>query len=482
MQVILRQGIIQWYHRMKDTQKRLHESGLQFYKPLMHSIIFLFLIKLKVMSRCVTILFILIACIAFANPVRTQSKALVEAPPEAGGFSAVRLTRLDSGMMDWVKKKWINGSVVLIARKGKIVFDKAYGYNDDVTKAPLDKNGIFRIASQTKAITTVAVMMLWEEGKFSLDDSVAKFIPSFANAKVLAAFDPKDTTYTTIPAKRPITIRDLLTHTSGIGYPAIGSPEANAIYAKNKITGGVGVKEGETLGQAMTRLGSLPLLFQPGEQWMYGLNHDLLGYLVEVWSGMTLEDFFTKRIFQPLGMKDTYFNVPSNKASRLVNFFLQDTTWAIKKQASVFGGALDMNYPLQKTGYFSGGGGLSSTIYDYAVFLQMLLNGGEYNGVRLLSHNTVRMMTMNQVGDLFVNLGVKTENKFGFGFSIITDNGSRLGPSQSGTYAWGGVFSTSYWVDPKENMLVLIYRQIWGPHVADTDKAFKPLVYQAIND
>ena len=141
-----------------------------------------------------------------------------------------------------------------------------------------------------------------------------------------------------------------------------------------------------------------------------------------------------------------------------------------------------MNYPLKKTSYFSGGGGLVSGINDYAVFLQMLLNGGEYNGVRLLSHNTVRMMTMNQIGDLYVNLGVKTENKFGFGFSIITENGSRLGPSQAGTYAWGGVFSTSYWVDPKEDMIVIIYRQIWGSHVADTDKAFRPLVYQAIND
>ena len=142
-----------------------------------------------------------------------------------------------------------------------------------------------------------------------------------------------------------------------------------------------------------------------------------------------------------------------------------------------------MNYPLEKTDYFSGGGGLVSSTHDYAILLQMLLNGGEYNGVRLLAHNTVRMMTMNQIGDLFVTLaGVKSENKFGFGFSIITENGSRLGPSQAGTYAWGGVFSTSYWVDPKEDMFVIIYRQMWGPHVVDTDKAFKPLVYQAIND
>jgi CubicO group peptidase (beta-lactamase class C family) len=302
----------------------------------------------------------------------------------------------------------------LIARNGKIVFHKSYGYNDLDKKTPLDKNGIFRIASQTKAITTVAAMMLWEEGIFSLEDPVAKFIPSFANQRVLDTFNPKDTSYTTIPAKRLITIRDLLTHTSGIGYPGIGTSEAKAIYAKYKISGGVGVKE-QKLSEVMTRLGTLPLLFQPGEKWMYGANTDLLGYLIEVWSGMTLEDYFSKQIFQPLGMKDTYFNVPAEKASKLVNFFMEDSS-GIKKQDKVFGGLLDMNFPLQEHHYFSGGGGLSSSIYDYAVFLQMLLNGGEYNGTRFLAHNTVRMMTMNQIGDLFVNLGVPTENKFGLGF------------------------------------------------------------------
>ncbi len=432
------------------------------------------------MNRLALLLFTLISLAACEKSAEKKTSTLSEGTPESGGFSPARLARLDSGMNDWVKKKWINGSVALIARNGKIVFHKAYGYNDLDTKTPLDKNGIFRIASQTKAITTVAAMILWEEGKFSIDDPVAKFIPSFANQTVLNTYQSKDTTYTTVPAKRLITIRDLLTQTSGIGYPAIGTAEAKAIYAKHKISGGVGERT-QKLSDAMTRLGTLPLLFQPGEKWMYGANTDLLGYLIEIWSDMTLEEFFIKRIFQPLAMNDTYFNVPEEKAARLVNFFQEDST-GIKKQGKVFGGFLDMNFPLQKHDYFSGGGGLSSTIFDYAVFLQMLLNGGEYNGTRLLARNTVRMMTMNQIGDLFVNLGVPTENKFGFGFSIITEEGSRLGPSQAGTYAWGGAFSTSYWVDPKENMIALLYRQMWGSHVADTDKAFRPLVYQAIND
>ena len=188
------------------------------------------------MGRHVIILFML-AFIDCTNHAFAQSKVLTEAAPSAGGFSAARLARLDTAMNDWVKKNWVNGSVALIARHGKIVFDKAYGYNDMDKKILLDKNGIFRIASQTKAVTTVAVMMLWEEGKFSLDDSVAKFIPAFANEKILDTFNPQDTTYTTIRAKRPITIRDLLTHTSGLGYPAIGTPAENAIYAKANITG-----------------------------------------------------------------------------------------------------------------------------------------------------------------------------------------------------------------------------------------------------
>jgi CubicO group peptidase (beta-lactamase class C family) len=434
------------------------------------------------MNRYFIALLTLFAFIVYANPAHSQSKLLTEAAPAAGGFSAARLARLDSGMKAWVEQKWVNGSAVLIARHGKIVFYKAHGYNDMGTKAPLDKNGIFRIASQTKAVTVTAVMMLWEEGKFSLDDPVSKFIPSYAHETVLASFNPKDTTYTTVPANRPITIRDLLTHTSGLGYPAIGTPAENAIYAKAYLTGGVGTK-GQTLADAMSRLGKLPLFFQPGTQWKYGLNMDLLGCLIEKWSGMTLEEFFTKRIFNPLGMKDTYFNLPASKGPRLVNFFIGDSTGTIKKQASTFGGALDMNYPLQKSSYFSGGGGLVSTLYDYAVLLQMFLNKGEYNGVRLLAPNTVRMMTVNQIGDLHPALGDDAaHNKFGFGFYLISDEGSHFTPSQAGTFSWGGVFSTSYWVDPKEDMLVIAYEQMWGPYVANTAKAFKPLVYQALND
>ena len=421
-----------------------------------------------------TIIFLLVASISCSTKTEKHSKVITQSAPESAGFSSVRLARLDSTMNDWVNKGWINGAVGLVIRHGKIVYYKSTGYNNLETKTLMDKEGIFRIASQTKAITSVAVMMLYEEGKFLLDEPVSKYIPAFADSKVLDKFNDKDTTYTTIPARRQITIRDLLSHTSGIDYATIGSPAANAIYAKNNITAGLDVNDSK-LSDAMIRLGGLPLFHQPGEKWTYGLNIDLLGYLVEIWSGMSLDEFFTTRIFTPLGMNDTYFNVPEEKASRLVNFFQEDST-GLKIQNKAFG-QLDMNFPLRRKEYFSGGGGLSSTIYDYAIFLQMMLNGGEYNGKRLLSRNSVRMMTMNQIGDL--NLG---ENKFGLGFAIVSEKGSSMHPNQEGTYSWGGAFSTTYWVDPKENMVVLLYRQMWGAHDNEIDPKFMALVYQAIND
>jgi len=419
----------------------------------------------------ITLLFlILLSC---STTTEKASWVITPSAPEAAGFSSERLARLDSTMNNWVTKGWMSGAVALVIRNGKMAYYKSVGYNDPDTQSALNKEDIFRIASQTKAITSVAVMMLYEEGEFLLEDPVSKFIPSFANAQVLDKFNNKDTTYTTIPAKRQITIRDLLTHTSGISYATIGSKEATAIYAKNKITTGLDV-QGDELSAAMTRLGGLPLMHQPGERWTYGLNTDLLGYLVEIWSGMSLDEFLTKRIFQPLGMKDTYFNLPDEKANRLVNFYREDST-GLKKTDSALD--LNLNFPLRKKSYFSGGGGLSSTILDYGIFLQMLLNQGEYNGKRLLSRNTVRMMTMNQIGDLALG-----DSKFGLGFAIATEKNSALMPMQEGTYSWGGAFSTTYWVDPKENMVVLLYRQMWGKHDDEIDAIFKVLVYQAIDD
>ena len=405
----------------------------------------------------------------------SAQKIMTVASPEAAGFSGQRLQKLDKAMTEWAQKEWMNGGVALIMRNGKIAYYKAAGYNDLGTKAPLQKEAIFRIASQTKAITSVAIMMLFEDGKLLLDDAVSKYIPAYKKQTVLDKFTAADTTFTTVPAKREITIRDLLTHTSGLGYAQIGSREAISIYAKNDITAGIGVSN-STLLAAMNRLGKLPLMHQPGEKFTYGLNTDLLGCLVEVISGTTLNDFFTKRIFEPLGMKDTYFYVPQEKAARLVNLYREDSLGHLQKSdGNMLNGPTVVNYPLIKNTYYSGGAGLSSTIYDYAVFLQMLLNGGKYNGQQLLGRNTVRMMTINQVGDL--SLGA---DKFGLGFQVMTERGSARTPANEGTYSWGGAFATSYWVDPKEKLVMLFYRQLQDGSHGDVVEKFRALTYQAI--
>ena len=405
------------------------------------------------------------------------SKPIVPAMPETAGFYTERLKRIDNAMNEWVEKEWMQGGVALIIRNGKIVYYKAAGYNDLSLKTPLQKDGIFRIASQTKAITSVAIMILFEEGKLLLSDPVSKYIPSFKKQTVLDKFNAADSTYTTVPATRDITLKDLLTHVSGLGYAQIGSRESNAIYGKSKLAAGIGITS-ESLLAAMTRLGTLPLMHQPGQKWTYGLNTDLLGCLVEVISGMTLNDFFRTRIFEPLGMKDTYFMIPGEKAGRLVNIYTEDSTGHLSKATgNMLNGPVGPEYPLLKSTYYSGGAGLSSTIYDYAVFLQMLLNGGEYNGKRILSRSAVRMMTMNQIG----NLTFRDDDKFGLGFQIVSEKNADV-PAQAGTFSWGGAYSTSYWVDPKEKMIVLFYRQLRGTTHGQLADKFKVLAYQALTD
>jgi CubicO group peptidase (beta-lactamase class C family) len=406
----------------------------------------------------------------------SAQKLTVAATPEAAGFSSERLQRLDKALNEWVQKEWINGASALIIRDGKVVYHKAVGYNDLETKTALQKDAIYRIASQTKAITSVAMMILYEEGKLLLDDAVSKYIPSYKGQTVLEKFNAADSSYTTVAAKRDITVRDLLTHTSGLGYAQIGSREANAIYAKNNITAGIGAAS-ESLLSAMTRLGKLPLMHQPGERWTYGLNTDLLGCLVEVISGMSLDQFFRTRIFEPLGMKDTYFTIPADKAKRLVNVYREDSGHLVKVSTPLLGSRnAGPDYPLKQTSYFSGGAGLSSTIYDYGIFLQMLYNNGVYNGKRILSKAAVRLMTINQIGDI----RYRGDDDFGLGFQLITEKSSSKVIAQPGTFSWGGAFATSYWVDPKEKLVLLFYRQLAGSTHNDVVEKFRALTYQAI--
>lgn len=410
--------------------------------------------------------------ISFSSP----AQVLKEADPASAGMLPVRLQRIDKLLQEYVDKKWIAGGAAIIAKDGKIVYHKAIGYNDLDKKTPLKRDAIFRIASQTKAITSVAVMMLYEEGKFLLKDPISKYIPEFAKPQVLDKFNAEDTTYTTVPTKREITIHDLLTHTSGIGYAQIGSKEANAIYAKNGIVGGIGVGQ-ILLADKIKKLGTLPLFHQPGEQWTYGLNTDVLGYLVEVASGMSLDEFFRKKIFEPLGMKDTYFYLPKDKYNRLATLFTENENKEVVKAADHINlnGDFYSNYPATEGTYYSGGGGLSSTALDYAIFMQMLLNGGEYNGKRILSRSTVKMMTMDQYDK--INWPA---NKMGLGFSIATEKSLASSPLSPGSFSWGGMFSSTYWIDPKEKIVAQLFLNEYPQSHGDIHEKFKVLVYQAL--
>jgi CubicO group peptidase (beta-lactamase class C family) len=397
------------------------------------------------------------------------------AQTQTTGVDAERLMRIDKTINEYVDKKWLNGCVAIVLQDGHTVYHKAFGYNDADRKTAMQKDEIFRIASQTKAITSVAIMILYEQGKLLPDDAVSKYIPTFKNQSVLEKFNEADTTYTVVPANREVTIRDLLTHSSGIGYAGIGTKEMNAIYAKYVIPSGLGVIDNDLLDR-MKKLGTLPLQFQPGTKWMYGLNTDLLGCLVEVISGMNLEDFMRHYIFDPIGMNDTYFNLPANKAGRLATVYTEDSSQHIIKWGSHFRG-IDPNYPLVVKHYFSGGAGLSSTAWDYAIFLQMMLNGGVYNGHRILSKRTVEIMTEGQLDFLFDGT-----NNFGLGFEIITQKGSAHAPWSEGSFTWGGYFGTSYWADPKQKLVCLFMTQQTPNSHGEIAEKFKALVYQAINN
>ena len=410
----------------------------------------------------------LIIIIAFSCK---QATGLKETSPISVRVSEDRLIRIDKMLKQSIDSGWIAGAVGFIARDGKIVYDKSFGVSNVETKSLMHNDDIFRIASQTKAITSVAVMMLFEEGKFLLDDPISKYIPEFANPGVLDKFNEKDSTYTTVPANREITIRDLLTHTSGIDYAGIGSGNMRAIYSKSGIPGGFG-SDKIVLGDKIRALGKLPLIHQPGERFTYGLNVDVLGYLVEVLSGESLDHYFHKHIFEPLGMSDTYFYLPASKHDRLVKVIAEDKNHHLVNAPGSF-----VDYPLVKGTYYSGGAGLSSTIKDYAIFLQMLLNKGEYKGKRLLARRTVDLMTTNQIGDL--NLG---RDKFGLGFEITTASGQeRLGISE-GSFSWGGYFATTYWADPKERLVCLLFLQQSPFSHSEIQDKFKALVYQALAD
>ena len=410
------------------------------------------------------------------TPSLQKSPALTEAPPESVGLSAERLTRIEKMCEVAVRDELVPGMVVLVARKGKIVLHEAYGKADAQTNRRLKKDAIFRIASQSKAITSTAVMMLWEEGHFNLDDPISRYIPEFKNPQVLTGFRYQDTTFQAVPAKREITIRHLLTHTSGLGYGVIdGDERFQMLYHKAGVTD-LFTTEAITIEQSVKKLATLPLHHHPGEGYTYSEGLDVLGYFIEVISGQPFDQFLRERLFDPLGMDDTWFYLPDGKADRLVTVQTRGEKGWEPWPVTFY----DPAYPIKgaKT-FFSGGAGLCSTAKDYATFLQMYLNGGELNGIRILSRKTIEVIMANQTGDLWNN----PNRHYGLAFGVVNEQGVATGGSGSlGTFDWGGYFNTSYFADPQEQIIGIIMKQTWDIGPDPTSGNFRRLVGQTVDD
>lgn len=416
-----------------------------------------------------------------AQPAFSQTKsvkvspALVEAPAASVGMSAERLARIDNMCREAIQNGEVPGMVALVARNGKIVYYKAFGKADNQSGRDLKRDDIFRIASQTKAITSTAVMMLWEEGKFGLDDPISKYIPEFKNVKVLDTLYPNGS-FGASPVKKEITIRHLLTHTSGIGYGVIdGDERIRMIYKDSGITDLFSTDK-VTIGESVRKLAKLPLHHQPGEKFTYSEGLDVLAYFIEVVSGMPVDKFFKSRIFDPLGMQDTWFYLPEAKSNRLVSVQKKENDKWIRYPVTFY----DPDYPIKGARtFFSGGAGLSSTAKDYASFLQMYLNNGELNGIRLLSRTTIQFMLANQVGDLLGNNG----SGYGLAFGLKDQKAQDMGGQGSaGTFTWGGYFNTQYFADPKEQIIGIIMKQTQGTTTDNTGWKFDILVEQAVDD
>jgi CubicO group peptidase (beta-lactamase class C family) len=417
-------------------------------------------------------LFITFVAALFACPA-LHGEPLPEGSPDQAGFSPEALARITRRMHEHIDANRITGAIGLIARHGKIVYFDTYGLMDRESKKPMRKDAIFRIYSMTKAVTGVAVMILLDEGKFALEDPVAKFLPEFASLEVAVEEKGPQTGKSEVrlvPAERPITILDLLRHTSGLNYAGARDKDGLSHYRA------LGIRDpGTPLDEMVKKLARAPLVHQPGTTWDYGYSIDVLGRLVEVVAGMPLDRFFETRIFRPLGMVDTAFFVPESKWDRLVTL---DTPGADGTVGRSEGPAQD-SFKTPAV-WLSGGGGLVGTTLDYARFCQMLLNQGDLEGSRILSERAVRLMRTDHLGDLpHAGELLPKETGFGLTFAVSKNTNSQ---GTRGTYNWGGAAGTRFWIDPEKDLFGIFMVNILphtGLHYGDE---FRRLVYEAIKE
>lgn len=385
-------------------------------------------------------------------------------------ISADRMARIDTMIINSIRENVIPGAVALVLKDGEVVYEKAWGVSNPETGSLYSSDDIFRIASMTKAITSVAILMLWEEGRFFLDDPIEKYLPAFSGTGILESYEPNDSSYTTTPNQTKITIRHLLTHTSGIGYSDIDvNPSIKAIYWKNGLTDIF--SPSLTMKEAAKEIARQPLHHEPGTKFTYSLGIDVLGSLVEEISGMPFADFLSERIFKPLNMNNTYFNLPKKDQNRLVPVLTRDDQeWKIF-ETEVY----DVDYPImeEKT-FFSGGAGLSSTIGDYAKFLRVLIQDGNGNNKQILGKKTCELLYENQLrGIEDWSLGIAT--------GIMSEKDLYQGGRGSvGTLTWGGYFNTIYFADPEEKIIGLLFKQTQNIGNDYTSQRFRELVFQSV--
>ena len=419
--------------------------------------------------------FLLVLLLAPGRPAAGQDLPL--APPARLGLDPERLERIVTLVKEAVDRQEIAGAVTLVARLGRVGHLEAVGWRDVERRAPMETGTLFRIASMTKAVTSVAAMQLYESGALLLDDPVSRYLPAFAAVEVLAPGDAEPRAL-----DRPITIRHLLTHTSGLGYRFLAPPRLAARYAAAGISDGLAQTPG-TLGEMVDRLAALPLLHQPGERFTYGLGVDVLGRVVEVVAGRSLADHLQETIFEPLGMVDTAFYRGPADAERFASVYAPGPDGLVKAPDAPVSSAdgrtvYSAGYPYAgPRTYHSGGAGLSSTISDYARFLLALLNGGELDGARILGRRTVQLMTR----DHLAGLGAAGDGRrFGLGFAIAGDPGATGGPRSEGAFGWLGFFNTVYWVDPEEQLVAIIMTQLYPNDRSRLTDRFEVAVYSAI--
>jgi len=401
--------------------------------------------------------------------------------PEEIGLSAERLSRIDSHLQNrYLTPKKIAGALTLVARRGKVAYLSSMGMMDVEREKPMAEDTIFRIYSMTKPITTVALIMLYEHGHFQLGDQVYKYIPEWRDLEVYVSGEYPN--FVTEPPERDMTIRDLLSHTSGltISTPGMAGTKVGAAYQKLKV---FNLREG-TLKEMVQKVAEVPLEFSPGTRWNYGISTDVCGYLVEVISGMSFDEYLKTHIFEPLGMVDTGFHVPLEKLERFAANYNRDSN----KNLQLLDDPARSSY-LKPPTFFSGGGGLVSTATDYYRFCQMLLNGGELDGVRLLGPETIKYMTKNHLPgnqdltSLSISAFSETANEgvgFGLGFAVIIDLIKSQQVGSLGEYYWGGAASTIFWIDPAQDIIVIFLTQVMPSNTFNFRGQLKALIYPAI--